>query len=204
MSTETDAAKPRYEINIGYLENVTDWDVHEITRLAGFEASWSQAAIHSSESLIEGYDYGGNEFEIHFSPEMVAVEYDGTSREFGVGSSVFDLCIRLGIYQPIAAEPHAVKPPLTLADLSEEQAIQIAKMAYGNASFEFVKADTGNGGMVVVQFLGQLTTEGKVEWMAGIYPDFSVWLRYKLGGWQDVHATSQRAIQKLFTQWGAE
>lgn len=98
----------------------------------------------------------------------------------------------------------AVKPPLTLADLSEEQAIEIAKLAYAHASFEFVKADTGHGGMVTIQFLGQLTTEGRVEWMAGIYPDFSVWLRYKLGGWHDVHATNQRAIQKLFTQWGAE
>lgn len=198
MSTDTNAAKPRYEISIGYLENTDQWNVHEITRLAGFEANWSQVVVHSSENLIEGYDYDVTEFEIHFSPEMVTVEHDGTSREFGVGTPVFDKCVQLGIYQPVPGQP------LTLADLTEEQAIQIAKLAYGDPSFEFVEATTGNSIMVTVHFKGTLKTIGKVDWMAGIYPDFSVWLRFKLGSWQEAHATNQRAIQKLFTEWGAE
>lgn len=107
----------------------------------------------------------------------------------------------------MSTDTNAAKPPLTLADLTEEQAIQIAKLAYGDPSFEFVEATTGNSIMVVVHFKGTLKTVGKVDWMAGVHQDFSVWLRYKMSEWRDwvdLPGANQRAIQKLFTEWGAE
>lgn len=99
-------------------------------------------------------------------------------------------------------ETDAAKPPLTLADLSEEQAIQIAKMAYGDAEngFKVDRADTGSMGLVSVRFWGQQTSE-KARYLVSIDAHFDVWLQYENGY---LVASNQRAIQKLLTEWGAE
>lgn len=98
-------------------------------------------------------------------------------------------------------ETDAAKPPLTLKDLSEEQAIEIAKLAHNeDHAPSYVGVSKATNALIVEQRNGDGCFYRTV-----ILNDFDVFAhRYGKKDWLALPVHNQRAIQKLFTQWGAE
>lgn len=110
-------------------------------------------------------------------------------------------------------KPLADKPPLTLADLTEEQAIQVAKMALGGRWKDDFCAKTSRGHtstighpMFVEVTFYKVLYGLEVEFFHVIIHDSFDLVTVLVDNDRRrlVGSNNQRAIQKLFTEWGAE
>lgn len=112
------------------------------------------------------------------------------------------VCINCGAERAVAVTK--VEKPLTLSALTEEQAIQVAKLALGEFNGRDAHGFSAaiNGAQTCVRIQRAINPQ---EMIVHIYRNFTVHLSSVEDGQLIACNTSNdRAIQKLFTEWGAE